>query len=51
VQSDHKVLRGATTAPGRQLLVVDSGGHGIELMIVVVTRVVEKFIRAHVQEP
>jgi pimeloyl-ACP methyl ester carboxylesterase len=43
--NDARAMYAATTAPGRQLLVVDSGGHGIELMNPVVTGVVEKFIR------
>jgi pimeloyl-ACP methyl ester carboxylesterase len=46
--NDARAMYAATTAPGRQLLVVDSGGHGIELMNMVVTKVVEKFIGAAV---
>jgi pimeloyl-ACP methyl ester carboxylesterase len=49
--NDARAMYAATTAPGRQLLVVQSGGHGIELMNTVVTSVLEKFIRAHVHQP
>jgi pimeloyl-ACP methyl ester carboxylesterase len=44
---DARTLYAATKAPGRQLLIVKSGAHGVELMNETVTAVMEKFVRAH----
>jgi pimeloyl-ACP methyl ester carboxylesterase len=44
---DARALYAATKAPGRRLLIVQSGAHGVELMDDALTAELEKFIRAH----
>jgi pimeloyl-ACP methyl ester carboxylesterase len=44
---DARTLYAVTKAPGRQLLIVKSGAHGVELMNDAVTAAMEKFVRAH----
>ena len=43
---DARTLYAATRAPGRRLLIVRSGAHGVELMNDTVTATMEKFVRA-----